>query len=156
MEELKYIIFRLGEQKYGMNLMHVSGIERDYNVIPIPNAPFGVVGLINLRGEVIPIYSLHERFRIDDDENIPNKCLLVTKSSGIMLAYEVDEVLSIAELKKENINEMPFVASNEDTKFIEEVLHIDQDIMLAINVDKVLSEEIRTKISNIIEESKEK
>ena len=65
MEERKYIIFQLGEEKYGMNLSYVNGIEQEYHIIPVPNAPEGIKGIINLRGLVIPVYSLRQRFGMD-------------------------------------------------------------------------------------------
>jgi len=152
MEELKFIIFRLGEEKYGMNLMYVNGIEQDYHIIPVPNAPEGIKGIINLRGAVIPVYSLRERFGMDTDAEPSSKSLLVTSSSNTPLAYEVDTVLGIEELKPKHINKMPFVASNEETLFMEQVLHIDKDIVIAINVNKVLSDEMAETLNQIVQE----
>lgn len=153
MEELKYIIFQLGEEKYGMNLSHVNGIEQDYHIIPVPNAPEGIKGIINLRGVVIPVYSLRERFGMDSRVDNPGKSMLVTKSSGTLLAYEVDAVLGIEEMAPENINKMPYVASNEETLFLEQVLHVKQEIIIAINVDKVLSDEMAEALNRMVEEN---
>ncbi|MDE6759644.1 MAG: chemotaxis protein CheW [Lachnospiraceae bacterium] len=154
MEELKYVVFQLEEQKYAMNLMYVNGIEQDYHIIPVPNAPEGVTGIINLRGAVIPVYSLRERFGMDKRIDNPEKSLLITNSSGTVLAYEVDAVAEIEEITKKNINEMPSVASNEETIFMEQVLHIGNDIVIAINVDKVLSEDTRNMVDQLIEDNK--
>ena len=101
MEELKFIIFKLGEQKYAMNLLYINGIEQNYQIIPVPNAPEGIEGIINLRGDVIPVYSLKQRFGMDTRVAGTDKNLLVTMSSGTAVAYEVDEVFSIEELDKE-------------------------------------------------------
>ncbi|MCM1158684.1 MAG: chemotaxis protein CheW [Bacteroidales bacterium] len=154
MEEQKYVVFQLGEQKYGMSLIFINGIEQDYHIIPVPNAPEGVKGIINLRGEVIPVYSLRVRFgmesRIDNEE----KSLLVTTSSGTALAYEVDAVLSIDEIQQGDISDMPSIASNEETEFMEQVLHVGEDIVIAINVNKILSEETRLSLNQIIEDNK--
>lgn len=152
MEELKFIVFRLGKEKYGMNLMYVNGIEQDYHIIPVPNAPEGIKGIINLRGAVIPVYSLRERFGMEPDVDDSSKSLLVTLSSNTLLAYEVDAVLGIEEMASENVNKMPFVASNEENLFMEQVLHINQDIVIAINVNKVLSEEMTEALNQMIEE----
>lgn len=152
MEELKFIVFRLGEQKYGMNLMYVNGIEEDYNIIPVPNAPQGIKGIINLRGSVIPVYSLRERFGMESRVSNPAKSLLVTKSADMVVAYEVDAVIGIEEMTAANVNEMPRVASNEETAFMEQVLHIGQDIVIAINVNKVLSEEMTEALNQMVEE----
>ena len=153
MEELKYVVFQLGNQRYGMNLMCINGIEKDYVIIPVPNAPEGISGIINLRGLVVPVYSLRERFGMDKRIDNPEKSLLITQSSGTMLAYEVDAVEEIEEMKAENINAMPFVASNDETVFMDKVLHIGKDIVIAINVDKVLSDEAREALSQLVEEN---
>lgn len=154
MEEFKYVIFQLGEQKYGMNLMFINGIEQGYHIIPVPNAPAGVKGIINLRGEVIPVYSLRERFGMERQIDNPEKSLLITNSSGTALAYEVDAVISIEEMQPGKINRMPFIASNDETAFMEEVLHIGDDIIIAISVDEVLSEETRDALNQVIEDNK--
>ena len=118
MEEQKFVVFQLEDQKYGMSLMRVNGIEQDYHIIPVPNAPEGISGIINLRGAVIPVYSLRERFGMDPHIDNPEKSLLVTNSHGILLAYEVDCVEEIEEVPDSKISLMPSVASNEDTAFM--------------------------------------
>ncbi len=151
MEELKYVVFQLGDQKYAMNLMRISGIEKDYHVIPVPNAPEGISGIINLRGMVVPVYSLRERFGMDSRIDNPEKSLLVTYSSGTMLAYEVDAVEEIEEMTPERIKSMPYVATCDETVFMDQVLHIGNDILIVINVDKVLSEEAQNLVNQLIE-----
>lgn len=153
MEEFKYIIFQLGEQKYGMNLVCVNGIEQDYQITPVPNAPSGVKGIINLRGMVIPVYSLRERFGMDSRIDNPEKSLLITQIDDMLLAYEVDGVVGIEEVEPHRINRMPQIASNEETVFMEEVLHIKEEIVIAISADEVLSGEMKTQINNMLDET---
>ena len=133
--------------------MRVNGIEQDYHIIPVPNAPEGISGIINLRGAVIPVYSLRERFGMDPHIDNPEKSLLVTNSHGILLAYEVDCVEEIEEVPDSKISLMPSVASNEDTAFMEQVLQIGNEIIITINVDKVLSEDVRQMVDQIVEEN---
>lgn len=156
MEEFKYIIFLLGEQKYAMNLMCVNAIVQDYRIIPVPNAPDGVKGIINLRGAVIPVYSLKSRFGMETGAGGSERSLLITKSSGTDLAYEVDSVISIEEIEPHNINRMPYVAATEDTKCLEEVLQLKDDIVISISVDEVLSEETRGVLEEIIADNQGK
>lgn len=153
MEKQKFVVFQLEDQKYGMSLMRVNGIEQDYHIIPVPNAPEGISGIINLRGAVIPVYSLRERFGMDPHIDNPEKSLLVTNSHGILLAYEVDCVEEIEEVPDSKISLMPSVASNEDTAFMEQVLQIGNEIIITINVDKVLSEDVRQMVDQIVEEN---
>ena len=58
------VTFHLGEELYGVNIMDVKEIVKLQNVRVIPNAPYYVEGIINLRGEIIPIIDLHKRFKI--------------------------------------------------------------------------------------------
>ena len=153
MEELKYVVFQLDGQKYGMDLKYINGIEHDYFIIPVPNAPEGIKGIINLRGAVIPVYSLRERFGMNQEIMNSEKSLLITNSAGTILAYEVDAVLSIEQMDEKNINYMPKVAANEETIFMEEVLHIGSEIVIAIDADKVLSEDTRAMIDQMIAEN---
>lgn len=152
MEERKYIIFQLGEEKYGMNLSYVNGIEQDYHIIPVPNAPEGIKGIINLRGLVIPVYSLRQRFGMDARVDNLAKSMLITMCSDIMVGYEVDAVLGIEEMAPEDINKMPFIASNEETSFMDQVLYVKNEIVIAINVSKVLSEEMEEALTSIVDE----
>ena len=89
MEELRYVIFQLSNQRYAINLMFINGIEQDYQIIPVPNAPEGIIGIINLRGSVIPVYSLRVRFGMSKEIENPQKSLLIVNCFGNYLAYEV-------------------------------------------------------------------
>ncbi|MDE5864301.1 MAG: chemotaxis protein CheW [Lachnospiraceae bacterium] len=153
MEEFKYVIFQLGDQRYGMNLLYVNGMVQDYHITPIPNAPEGVKGIINLRGDVVPVYSLRERFGMDSRIDNSEKSLLITQSDDMVLAYEVDCVVGIEEMEPNRINRMPSIASNEETTFMEEVLHIGENIVIAISADEVLSGEMKMRINQMMEEN---
>lgn len=151
MEEFKYIVFRLGDQKYAINLMFISSIEQDYSLIPVPNAPKDIIGIINLRGSVIPVYSLKSRFGMVDDVPRSGKSLLVANCFGDIVAYEVDAVEGIEAMDPSLINRMPSIASNEETNFMEEVLHINDSIVIAISVDEVLTDDVKAELNKIVE-----
>ena len=150
MEEFKYIIFQLGDQKYAINLMFINGIEQDYVIIPVPNAPGAIKGIINLRGSVIPVYSLRARFGMSDRIDNPSKSLLIVNYDDNLVAYEVDCVEGIEQMNPKDVNRMPSMASTEETSFMEEVLHIGNDIVIAISVDEVISDEMQQKLNEIV------
>ena len=93
----KQIIFKIGDGVYGIDVVKVMGIEKDIPVIPIPNAPECVKGIINLRGDVIPVYSIREKFNLPDAQ-LDTKELIIAKSQGVVIAIEVDVVKEIIEL----------------------------------------------------------
>src|SRR5574344_1456475 len=67
--QLQLVTFQLGDELYGVDIMDVKEIVKLQSVRPIPNAPYYVEGIINLRSEIIPIIDLHKRFRIKTLEN---------------------------------------------------------------------------------------
>lgn len=62
--QFQLVSFQLGEELYGVNIMDVKEIVRVQDIRPIPNAPYYVEGIFNLRSEIIPIISLHKRFHL--------------------------------------------------------------------------------------------
>lgn len=155
MSYVKYLIFKIENRKYAIDLVHVNGTEQNYSISPIPDAPFGVSGVINLRGKLIPVYSLRQRFGLDPEITDPGKSALIARTSGIMVAYEVDNVEFIEELDDSTIKEMPRMASNDDTAFMNKVLNIKNEIIVVVDVNKVLSQEDIESLERMLEERSE-
>ncbi len=149
---VKYLIFRINNRKYAIELNHVSGTEQNYSVIPFPDAPFGIQGLINLRGKLIPVYSLRQRFGMNPEITDSGRSVLIARTSGIMIAYEADGVECIEEVDEDKVKNMPEMASNDDTSFMNKVLNINNQIIVVIDVNKVLSPEDVEILERMIEE----
>lgn len=152
MRYVKYLIFKIENRKYAIELNHVNGTEQKYSINPIPDAPEGIQGLINLRGTLVPVYSLRKRFGLNPDITDPGKSVLIARTSGIMIAYEVDAIDFIEELEADEIQPMPKMASNDETAFMNKVLNIKNQIIVVIDVNKVLSAEEIEALERLIEE----
>ena len=94
----KQVIFKLGSEQYGMDISLVSGIENYMRVVQIPNAPAHIIGILNLRGNVIPIYSLRRKFNMEEVMGTATTQLLVTNCRGTLVGYKVDSVSEIIEI----------------------------------------------------------
>ncbi len=149
---VKYLVFRIDDRKYAINLIHVNGTEQQYSVSPIPDAPFGITGMINLRGELVPVYSLRMRFGRSSEITSPEKSALIARTSGIMIAYEVDNVESIEEVDESCVKEMPIMASNEETVFMNKVVQIKNQIIVVIDVNKILSDDAIESLERLIKQ----
>ena len=155
----KYIIFMLGEQKYSMRLSKINGIEQLYNVVPVPvGAPF-IKGIIHLRNEIIPIYDLKERFRIEGEPEICNKQLLVSETHNMKLAFEVDDMVGIYAIEDEDVKSVPPVVKSEETGYLESVIKVDfpdtntSEIIICVSVDKLMSENEFANVSEALEQT---
>ncbi len=146
----RFLVFRIDDRKYAVNLVHVNGTEQEYSVSPLPEAPFGITGVINLRGDLVPVYSLRKRFGKSEGVLESGKTALIARTSGIMIAYEVDNVESIEELDEAEIRGMPQVASNAETSFMNKVIQVNNEIIVVIDVNQVLSNEAIEALERII------
>lgn len=161
MAEIKYIIFNLGEQKYSMKLSRINGIEQTYNIVPVPKGADCIKGIIHLRNSIIPIYDLKYRFEIDSELEDGNKQLLVTETDGFKVGFEVDHVIGIISIPENDIKEVPRVATNENTGYLENVIKVNfaetntSEIMISIDVDSLLSENDINSLQDAIDKSAE-
>lgn len=151
-DQTKQVIFALGNEEYGLDIMLVNAIEKYTDMVKIPNAPSYISGIINLRGDVIPVFSLRSKFGLPEKEKDDNSKLIVTKSRDILMAYEVDVVKEIIEIPPENLSETPVIVKNNNTSYIKCVANINGRMILLLDHDGIISakekESIETMMSN--------
>ncbi|HEX3076501.1 MAG TPA: chemotaxis protein CheW [Lachnospiraceae bacterium] len=150
MENTKQVIFKLGNEEFGIGILYVKGIEKYLDIVPIPNAPNYIEGIINLRGDVIPVYSLRSKFGLPKREVDENTKLIVTKSGDVMMAFEVDSVNEIVEISSSNIHEAPAILKTERTAYINYVADIEKRLIILLNLDGILSESEKGAIEKMV------
>lgn len=147
MAEVKYIVFALNDQKYGIRLSKINGIEYVYNIVPVPSGAEFIKGIIHLRNQVIPIYNMKEKFNLDENHKAANPQLLIVDSYGYKLGIEVDDVLGIVPVENEDIKIVPKVVQGEGTGYLENVIRVtlpeatQSDIVLSIAIDNIMSKD---------------
>ena len=102
MANIKPVIFRIEDQIYGIDINAVQGIELYNEIIPVPNAVSCVDGLINIRGDIIPVYNLRkkEHKETGPDFNIKEEQFIIVLCHGGRLALMVDVVEDIRDIKE--------------------------------------------------------
>lgn len=150
MEETKHVIFKLEGEEYGINIMYVNAIEKYVNIIPVPNAPDYIDGIINLRGDVIPVYSLRRKFGLPKKEVDDSTKLIISKMDDILLAFQVDMAQEITELSPKNMNEPPRILKTANTAYIDKVANLDNRMIIIMNIKGLLSNSEQKDIEEII------
>ena len=110
------VTFHLGEELYGVNIMDVKEIVKLQNVRVIPNAPYYVEGIINLRGEIIPIIDLHKRFKIQSapsqtSEDSIDGGFIILNIEGSQIGIIIDKVERVVSVNAEDVKEPPQMLS---------------------------------------------
>ena len=138
------VTFHLGEELYGVNIMDVKEIVRLQNVRVIPNAPYYVEGIINLRGEIIPIIDLHKRFKIqssvsETEEDSIDGGFIILKIEGSQIGIIIDKVERVVSVKAEDVKEPPQMLSGIGSEYIEGVIREEHGYLIMLNIRKLFN-----------------
>ena len=139
----KYLTFALANEEYGIGVMKVKEIIGMMPVTRVPRTPNYVLGVINLRGKVIPVIDLRLRFAMETVEFTDRTCVIVVEIDGpsgpAMIGVVVDSVSDVLNIKEEDIEgELSFGASL-DTEYIFGVAKMEKGVKILIDIDKVLT-----------------
>lgn len=127
------IIFHVGPEEYGMDVQVVTAIEPMMDIVPVPNAPACVLGLMNLRGEVIPVYSLRKRFGLEEQNDAAKNKLIVARYDGKSIAFKVDEVLEMQDFEEDSVSDTPKIAKTAKTAYVRGVANKQGKLVLLLN-----------------------
>ncbi len=141
-KEGKYLTFALGSEEYGLEIMKVREIIGFIEVTDVPQTPQYVKGVINLRGQVIPVVELRAKFGLETSEVTEETCIIVveitqserTFNTGIV----VDRVQEVLDIKAEDIEPAPEFGSGVDTGFILGMGKIGESVKILLDIDRVL------------------
>jgi purine-binding chemotaxis protein CheW len=147
---IKPVVFRLGKEMYGVDINLVQSIEKDLNVVPVPNSQTYIRGIVNMRSEVIPVYSLAKKFGKDSEATAEST--IIINLGDIKLALEVDEVLEIHDIDEAHIVTMPHMLVKQDTQYLDRVANVDGKLIMLLDVEKLLSDEEEDSVKQITEE----
>lgn len=140
MAGLQPIIFTLGEEAYGINIDFVNAIENGQEIVRVPNSSGNIKGIINLRGEVIPVVDLKAKFNAEDRTYSDKRELIIVNNNNRKIAIEVDTVEKIQHIEDNEIVDMPVIAKGEGVDYFGKVAKIDNRLIIMVEPEKLLSE----------------
>ncbi|MCF8019593.1 MAG: chemotaxis protein CheW [Vallitaleaceae bacterium] len=152
MATLQQVVFRLDKEEYGLNIMKVNGIEKYQEVVKVPNAPEYIEGMINLRGEVLPIFSLRKKFNLTDKPHDDDTKIIVVNTNGIKVGFVVDSVEEILQIEEEVIEVAPAIVAGINRKYIKSVAKVEQRMIVLIDIDLVVTDEEKISLGEVIAE----
>lgn len=150
MTEFKPVVFSVGEQEYGVDIGLVQGIENIIQVVPIPNSNPNIRGIINLRGEVIPVYSLRKKFNLPTQTDTDNAKFIIVKVDSMLLALEVDKVDEIQNVADGMSFEVPIIVKSKDTGYADQIISVNGRLIVIINVKNLMSDMERSELTSMV------
>ena len=140
-EVLQWVTFRLANETYGINVMQVQEVLRFSDIAPVPGSPPYVLGIINLRGNVVTVIDTCQRFGLMPIELSDNTRIVIIETSHQVIGILVDAVAEVVYLKRSEIETTPNVGNDESAKFIQGVSHREGELLILVDLNKLLGEE---------------
>jgi len=151
-ETNSYLTFKLGNEEFGVHVSQVLNILEMTRITEVPKAPDYMKGVINLRGMVLPIIDTRIKFGMPETEYTNNTCIIVMdlemEGNTIHLGSIVDEVLSVIEIADNQIELPPSIGNKYKSSFISGMAKVEENFVMLLDMQKVLSEEELTEISD--------
>ena len=138
--ELKHFIsFSVGEEEYGLELLRVKEVIRAREITWIPRVPSFVKGIINLRGDVIPVIDLRERFGLSEREHSASTRVIVVEVRGRLVGMVVDSASQSVRIPAAQIEPPPPVLGGMVQAYIAGVGKVDDRLIVLLDADSVLT-----------------
>lgn len=140
MSEMQLVIFSLGKEEYGVDIMQVKEIVTYKEPVKVPNTPQFVEGIINLRGEIIPIVNLKKRFNIPGEDIGDQTRVIVMSIDSKKVGFIVDDASEVITINNENIEPAPEIVAGIDRRYITGIGKVEERILIILDLDKLFSE----------------
>ena len=143
-KEGKYLTFALGAEEFGLEILKVREIIGYMDITAVPQTPGHVKGVINLRGQVIPVVDLRLKFGMEEAEITEQSCIIVVEIDAGARHFQtgivVDHVQEVLDISAEDIEDSPEFGSV-NTDFILGMGKIGDSVKILLDIDKVLGGE---------------
>jgi len=146
---LQYVTFRLDDETYGINVMQIQEVLRYSEIAPVPGSPDYVLGIINLRGNVVTVIDTRRRFGLNDADITDTSRIVVMESADQIMGILVDSVAEVVYLKSSEIETAPNVGSEESARFIQGVCNKNGELIILVEFDKMLTDHEWADISTL-------
>lgn len=138
---LQWVTFKLESEVYGVNVMQVQEVLRMTEIAPVPGAPHYVLGIINLRGNVVTVMDTRKRFGLNQKETDDATRIIILEVHDQVIGILVDSVAEVVYLRASEIETAPNVGNDESSKYIQGVYSREGELLILVDLNKLLSED---------------
>jgi len=133
-ENKQYILVKVNEEQYGIDIQQVENIIKIDRITRVPKAPEFIKGVINLRGEIIPVMNLRMKFGIEEDITTADSRIIIVKVEEYEIGIIVDQVKEVIQIPTGSIEDIKDVTCEINSTYLQGVGKVNQDIVTIINL----------------------
>jgi len=138
---IQWVTYHLGDEHYGIAVMQVQEVLRVTEITPVPGAPDFVLGIINLRGNVVTVLDTRNRFGMSSKEVDDASRIIIIEAGEQVVGLLVDSVAEVVYLRASEIESAPNVGNEDSSRYIQGVHSSDGNLLIMIDVNKLLTED---------------
>lgn len=146
---LQWVTFRLDNETYGINVMQVQEVLRHSEIAPVPGAPSYVLGIINLRGNVVTVIDTRQRFGLMPAPVTDQTRIVIIEADRQVIGILVDSVAEVVYLRQSEIETAPNVGTDESAKFIQGVSNKNDELLILVDLEKMMTEDEWAELQDI-------
>lgn len=150
----KYLTFWTDGELFGLPISDVVQIISMQGITPLPDFPDYAKGVINLRGNIIPVIDIRVRFGKPEAEYNENTCIIVTSIEDSYMGFIVDAVDEVTDLDEDSISPPPKVSKDITNRYLTGIGQIEDKVVLLLDVAKILSENELTEVHETAAQNK--
>lgn len=141
LEEKQYIIVRVGKEQFGIDIKYIDNIVRIQRITRVPKVQPYFKGVINLRGEIVPVMSLRRKFMLEEIEYTNASRIIILKPEGKeVIGIIVDEVKEVLSLDGSQIDKVTYTPSNENYKYLSGIGKYENNLISILNISAIVSD----------------
>ena len=148
-EELQLVTFTILGRRLGVDITRVREIIREQEVTKVPQAPAFMEGVINLRGQVIPVIDMPRRFGLAGQAHTKSTRIVVLEIRDMVVGFVVDSVNEVMRIPANIVQETPSVISGAGSQFIQGIAQVNDRLLIVLEADSLLDEQELSQLEGI-------
>ncbi|MDW7675581.1 MAG: chemotaxis protein CheW [Bacillota bacterium] len=137
-QELQLVAFTIDDQEFAVDILQVQEIEKIAHITRVPRAPYSLEGVINLRGEVIPVINLRKRLNITLKEIAESDKIVIVKINELTVGILVDGVSEVVRLDSSKVESSPSLVENIDVNYVLGVGKLGERLLILLDLAVIL------------------
>jgi purine-binding chemotaxis protein CheW len=137
----QFVIFSVNEQIYGVDILKIKEVVSYQKITPLPNMRGFIKGIINLRGIILPVFDLREKFKLPETTYTSFHSIIVMEISGRVMGVIVDEISDVVELFPEDVQAASSLPPGVQAEYIKGIGKKERELIVLLDVDGLLSPE---------------
>lgn len=137
----RYLTFLIGRESYGIEVRYVTEITGMQAITDIPELPEYIRGIINLRGQIIPVMDVRLRFKKEPREYTDRTCIIVVDIRNMPIGLIVDAVSEVITIPGEDVVDPPQTNMNTNNRYIKQIGKVGNDVKLLLDCEKLLTDD---------------